>query len=71
MTAERCTLLTELMGAALVVNTSLDKPRERRVNILKAQTRHEIIKEITRKLAEISTAEKRVRDREQLDIALS
>ncbi|KAK4021392.1 hypothetical protein OUZ56_003308 [Daphnia magna] len=70
LTAERYTLLTELMGAALVVKSSRDKGG-RRVNKLKTQTRHERIKEITRKLAEISTAEERVNDREQLDIALS
>ncbi|KAK4027774.1 hypothetical protein OUZ56_016821 [Daphnia magna] len=69
LTAERYTLLTKLMGAALVVKSSRDKG-ERRVNTLKAQTRHERIEEITRKLAEISTAEERVSDHEQLDIAL-
>lgn len=66
----RQTMLTELMVAALVVKTSLDKPRKRRVNTLKAQTRHERIKEITRELAEISTAKEKVKDREKLDIAL-
>ncbi|KZS19909.1 Uncharacterized protein APZ42_013539 [Daphnia magna] len=70
LTAERYTLLTELMGAALVVKTSRDKG-ERRVNTLKAQTRHERIKEITRNLAEISIAEERVNDREKLDVMLS
>lgn len=58
------------MGSAFVVKTSLDKQRGKRVNQLKAQTRHERIKEITWKLAEILTAEERIRDRKQLNIAL-
>ncbi|KZS03836.1 Uncharacterized protein APZ42_033343 [Daphnia magna] len=70
LTAERDTLMGELMGAGHIVRTSKDK-KERRVNTLKAQSRHDRIVELTRKLAGISTADERTSDREQLDVALS